>query len=231
MGPQVYKEESSGLEYIKIDRGSDKCICLLHGYGANMYDLFSLAEFLDPTFSYDWYFPNGYLELDMGAAYMARAWFPVDMQALELAMQQGTHREFGDANPPELATAINKGQIFFNFLAEKYNNICLGGFSQGAMVTSHLALQNSEKVSGLILFSGNLIAKQQLIKLGEDSSKFPFFQSHGKQDPILSYSGAKDLFELLKLCGYSGEFVSFDGMHEIPMGVLNKVKVFLEKLN
>ena len=63
--------------------------------------------------------------------------------------------------------------------------------------------------------------------MAEDSVKFPFFQSHGKNDPILSYQGAKSLFELLKLCGHEGEFVSFDGAHEIPEKVLMKSKDFI----
>ena len=50
-------------------------------------------------------------------------------------------------------------------------------------------------------------------------------------DPVLNFNEAMSLFELLKLNRYQGEFVSFDGAHEIPYPVINKLGEFLERIN
>jgi phospholipase/carboxylesterase len=45
-------------------------------------------------------------------------------------------------------------------------------------------------------------------------------QSHGRQDPLLPYSGAETLRDLLLDAGVDLQFVPFDGQHEIPLPVL-----------
>ena len=214
------------LQYLlnKEQKTASKAVCLFHGYGASMEDLYGLADYLDPNGEYDWYFPNGHLASQFGG----RAWFPIDMMALQTAMMKREHRNFAKLYSVEFAKAQELGREFVNVLLSLYEQVYIGGFSQGAMITSHIALDLHDKISGLILFSGNLLGQEQLIKGLERSTKFPFFQSHGKQDQVLSYQYAKSLFELYKLGGHQGEFVSFDGGHEIPMEVLTKAKKFLK---
>ncbi len=50
-----------------------------------------------------------------------------------------------------------------------------------------------------------------------------FIQSHGRLDPVLPYAAAERLFQLLAANGGKGELVGFDGQHEIPQIVLEKV--------
>ena len=78
--------------------------------------------------------------------------------------------------------------------------------------------------SALVLFSGTLIDRASLeasleTKLPQASGT-KFFQSHGSSDPLLEYSQAQDLFKLLEDKGLKGEFVSFEGGHEIPPAAL-----------
>lgn len=232
MYPNSLTEPKSNLEYLQIENNAKSCICLFHGYGASMMDLYPLGEHIKTQKSYDWFFPNAHLDLPGGRhpMMMARAWFPIDMAALEQAMMRGTHRDFSDVYHENFIAALEKGQAFVESLFEQYDEVILGGFSQGSMITTHLALKNADKVKALLCYSGALIGRQQLIELLETSTKFPFLQSHGKRDPILSYSYAKDLFELLKLGGHHGEFISFDGEHGIPEVVLAKTQSFLDKL-
>jgi len=231
MQPEVFKENNSGLEYLKIKNQSDTVVVMFHGYGASMMDLYGIGEAILPKDRPDWIFPNGHLGLDMmGMGAMARAWFPIDMAALEQAMQSGSHRDFSDMYSPEFAEALELSQKFFNALKTKYKNIILGGFSQGAMIATHLSLKNSGGTKALICFSGAFAGKKQLLELSENSTKFPFFQSHGKQDPVLGFDGAMKLFELLKLSSHEGEFIGFDGAHEIPMQVIKKAEAFINRI-
>jgi len=227
MRPEVHNEINSGFDYLKLDRGSKKLVCLFHGYGASMHDLFGLHDLLDPNELIDWIFPNGFLPIDMGFMVSSRAWFPIDMQALDEAMRKGTHRDFSNAYNKDFEHALNQCQIFFDHIIKGYDEVILGGFSQGAMITTHLSLRNSDKVSKLLCLSGTLIGQKELIPLLEKSAKFNFFQSHGKSDAVLGYDSAKMLFELLKLGSHQGEFVGFDGGHEIPNKVIEKLKKFI----
>jgi phospholipase/carboxylesterase len=230
MQPEVLIEENSQLEYMKVDNQGKTAICIFHGYGASMMDLYDLSSVISTNFKADWFFPNGFIPLNMGMGMMARAWFPIDMQALEQAMIAGEYRDFSDNYPEEFQFAIDKCQGFVDFLKTKYENIVIGGFSQGAMISSHLSLKNADVTKALLLLSGNLIGSKQLLELTNDSKPFPFFQSHGKEDTVLGFRHAMSLYELLKLGGHEGEFVAFKGGHEIPEVVIDKTSKFLNRV-
>ena len=230
MQPEVLIEEKSQLEYMKVDNQGKTAICIFHGYGASMMDLYDLSGVIFTNFKADWYFPNGFIPLSMGMGMMSRAWFPIDMQALEQAMMAGEHRDFSENYPEEFKVALDKCQGFIDHLKTKYENIVIGGFSQGAMISSHLSLKNTEVTKALLLFSGNLIGKHQLLELTNNPKSFPFFQSHGKQDTVLGFNHAMSLYELLKLGGHEGEFVGFSGGHEIPQIVIEKSSKFLNRV-
>jgi phospholipase/carboxylesterase len=220
---KVGLENISGLEtlVVKGDQGST-AVVFLHGYGANMHDLFPLWEMWHQD-QFDWYFPNGVMSLPMGY-YEGRAWFSIDIERLEKAMREGTHREMAGVVPPELDETLKRLEVFLDELAQKYSRIILGGFSQGAMCTSHLALSSHLPLVGLILLSGNLLAQDRFSK---SARGIPFYQSHGTQDPILTLSGAKELEQKLLALNFTGKLNVFNGGHEIPMSVVSDVKKFL----
>ncbi len=222
-------ENKSGLEYIKRGENNKKVIFMLHGYGASMHDLAGLYDVIKTDQSYDWIFPNGPLAIPMGGM-EGRAWFPIDMEELQKAMMTGQFRSFEDKEPKDFFDILPKVKTFIDELSQNYDEIIIGGFSQGAMVSSHITGQNFEKQIGLILFSGTLLSKDRLIDCLENTKPLPFFQSHGKMDPVLNYNEAMKLFETLKLCRLQGEFVSFDGAHEIPYPVISKVGKYINSL-
>ena len=226
MSPKIYNNEASQLNYLATRNGSRKAICLLHGYGASMYDLFSLKDYVDKEEKFDWFFLNAPIALNMGGMSGA-AWFPIDMRALEQAMMNNTFRSFSEHYPPELKDSVEKVTSFCKTELSSFDEIHLGGFSQGAMVSSHVLGQDIQNIKTLTLLSGNLIGENELDRSIRNKNQFKFFQSHGHDDEVLDYAQAKSLFELLKLKGMSGEFVSFNGGHEIPVDVLNKWKDFL----
>jgi phospholipase/carboxylesterase len=230
MQPSVLKENKSELEYLKIDNQSKTAIILFHGYGASMNDLYGIGQYVKLETTADWFFPNGHLSLEMMGMMSARAWFPIDAKALEQAMMSGTFRDFQTLTSPEFEVAVEKCKSFIGSLAEKYDKVIVGGFSQGAMVSTHASLDISDKVDALLCLSGTLISKDKLISRLDSAKKFPFFQTHGKQDQVLSYDAGKNLFELLKLGGHQGEFVSFEGGHEIPADALSKMEHFINKI-
>src|SRR5690606_23585762 len=91
----------SGIETLCVEnKDPTTAIVLLHGYGANMQDLYPLWEIWDNK-KYNWYFPNGILPLPMGH-YEGRAWFSIDMEALDRAIRSGEFRNMAETIPPEI---------------------------------------------------------------------------------------------------------------------------------
>ena len=213
----------AGIEALRLkSNNSHTAIVFFHGYGANMHDLFPLWELWHQN-DFNWYFPNGVQSLPMGY-YEGRAWFSIDMQKLEEAMRTGTHREMANSIPPELDETLHRMEHFILELAKTHKQIILGGFSQGAMCASHLAMKDSFVTDGLVLLSGSLLAQEKLPKA---TRAIPFYQSHGSNDPILPMSGAKELERKLHAMNFKGKLHEFQGGHEIPPTVIKDVKNFL----
>lgn len=227
---QVHTESNSGLEYLTNSFHSNKAVILFHGYGASMRDLYGLSEAIPLVSPVDWIFPDGPISVPLGMFMEGRAWFPIDMAELERAMMAGEFRDFEDKCPQEFLDSLVKAKTFIQSMLTKYDEVIIGGFSQGAMITTHMLAQDlGDKVKGAILYSSTLIAKEKLINELEGKKTIPFLQSHGKKDQVLDYNAAMKLFELLKLNRFEGEFISFTGAHEIPMDVIHKSKAFIEK--
>lgn len=213
----------AGIEALCIENADpETAVVFFHGYGANMQDLFPLWEMWDNG-KFNWYFPNGILPLPMGY-YEGRAWFSIDMEALDRAIRTGEFRDMANSVPPELDLTLKQQEHFLTELSKKHKKIVIGGFSQGAMCASHLALNPNIKLDGLVLLSGNLLAEEKFPKAAK---AVPFYQSHGTRDPILPLNGAKLLEDKLKALNFQGSLHVFEGGHEIPMKVINEVKSFL----
>ncbi|MCE9500260.1 MAG: alpha/beta fold hydrolase [Leptospira sp.] len=216
----------AGIESLCVENAdTETAVVFFHGYGANMQDLFPLWEMWDNG-KFNWYFPNGILPLPMGY-YEGRAWFSIDMEALDRAIRTGEFRNMAASVPPELDLTLKQQENFLRELAKKHKKIILGGFSQGAMCVSHLALIADLPLAGLVLLSGNLLAEEKFPKAARG---IPFYQSHGTKDPILPLKGAQLLEEKMKGLNFQGKLQVFEGGHEIPMKVIQEVKFFLTQL-
>jgi phospholipase/carboxylesterase len=220
-------EKFKNIEYISKKHNKSKAIILFHGYGANMQDLYGLASYMGDE--YDWYFPNGTQGLDHLGMYGGRAWFSIDMVELQQMMMSGKFRKFADKSSSEFNASQELAIDFINHIKSDYEDVVIGGFSQGAMMASHVFSEINPL--GLLLFSATLIDRNSLIKKLEKVHPISFFQSHGKSDMVLEYSQAMDLFELLKLSKLGGEFIGFEGGHEIPMNVIEKANSYLKQLS
>src|SRR5690606_29801768 len=124
---------------------------------------------------------------------------------------------FSKLTPPNLENSLSILKNYIEKLISQYDEVVIGGFSQGAMLSGLLITEFSGVLNKAIIFSGNLIAENFFEKANLE--KLEFIQSHGKQDPILGILGAKRLFEKFQEKGAKGEFVEFLGGHEIPMNV------------
>lgn len=213
------------LEYRKFNQGEEAktCFLWLHGYGANMDDLVSLKDVIHLPMSCDWFFLNGPLSIPISFFMEGRAWFPLDLNRLENASLAGNTAEvFANATPPGYLEAVEKVVDFIEQELSGYEQLLIGGFSQGSMVANRIALRNT-KIKMQVLFSTTYFDHPGWQNFDVTNKELVGFQSHGKQDMVLPVDAARKMDAYLK--SHTGEhvMVEFDGGHEIPTQVIQMI--------
>ena len=125
----------------------------------------------------------------------------------------------------KVVTAICRGHRL------SFENVILGGFSQGSMIALAVAIQLAEagnRIGGLTLFSSTLVAERVLVDKGEVLAGLRFLQSHGTLDSVLPLALAERLERVLVEAGLEGMLLPFRGGHEIPMPVLREWQSWLK---
>ncbi len=97
------------------------------------------------------------------------------------------------------------------------------------MLATDLTLQLDDNPAGLVILSGTMLNEDVWLDRAKHHKGLRVFQSHGTDDPILPFGAAESLRDMLGESGASIEFLSFDGGHEIPFPVLNRLGDFLRE--
>ncbi len=206
-------------------------VVLCHGYGASGDDLVGigdaiLSQFPDLAESTMWVFPEAPLSLDVGP-YSGRAWWHLNVAALAEAVERGELSAVKEAFPPGIERARSQLSDLVEQLLTTHNlshdRLVLGGFSQGAMLATDVALHLDHKPALLVVYSGSLICRSEWSELAVREPKFRVFQSHGTVDPILAPAMGDALRLLLEESGHDVTFQSFHGGHTIPMEAIAKL--------
>lgn len=214
-------------------------IILCHGFGAPGDDLVGLAPELvraSPALaSVRFYFPAAPLELGGFGFGDARAWWLIDLGQLQRLQTQGPEavREFRKVEPDGLPAARRALHALVQEVANQtglpMQRVVLGGFSQGAMLATDVALRLEEAPGALVILSGTLLLEDAWRAKAKARGGLPVFQSHGRQDPLLAYGAAEDLRALWEEAGATLEFVPFDGGHTIGPDAFRRLCDFLTK--
>lgn len=209
-------------------------VVLCHGFGAPATDLVPLASelaSLRPALGerVRFVFPAAPLSLHMYGMPQARAWFPLPPEVL--MGQQRDWNRFASAVPEGLPAARRAlmGLVSELSAATKlpYGRMVLGGFSQGAMVTTDVTLRLEEAPAGLCILSGTLIAQDEWRQRAAARKGLPVFQAHGTSDDVLPFAPAERLRDLLMEAGLAVEFHPFHGPHTIAPDELEHLAAFL----
>jgi phospholipase/carboxylesterase len=213
--------------------GDGPVVVLMHGFGAPGDDLVSLARVIEAPKDTRFAFPVA--PLDLGPMYAGgRAWFWVDIGARQLALAQGRRAEIEARVPEGMESASHLVGSMLDALCAHLSvapeRIVLGGFSQGAMMATDVALRTQRPLAGLALLSGTLIAKDVWAQGLAARKGLPVFQSHGSHDPILDAEGAQHLHAMLEGAGLATTWVPFRGGHEIPGVAVQELGVFLRRV-
>jgi phospholipase/carboxylesterase len=172
-------------------------VVLLHGLGANEFDLLGLADF----------FPDDVQVLCPRAPRLSPwggfSWFGIDLPPGGIRVDESEARD-------SLA-------MLGSFLGELDRPILLGGFSQGAMMAVGILLEQGRLVHGILQLSGGLLPCFQPI----DFKPQPVFVSHGTQDPVVPFELGRDAAQDLSELGCAVDFRAYSMGHEISTECLS----------
>ncbi len=213
-------------------------VLLCHGYGAPGSDLVPIAGELIGASPYiaahaSFYFPEAPIFLGGFPPFQMRAWWRVDVAALEEAIAMGRPLDRSQECPEDLPGLRDQIDLVLDGIAEETtlprSSIVVGGFSQGAMLATDVALHMEEPPAALAVFSATLLCAELWVRQAGSRKPFPVIQSHGLADPLLPFSAAERLFELWQDPA-NARFISFDGGHTIPGEALDAFLDLLEGL-
>lgn len=227
-----------GLVTPSASRGSPQGLALFcHGFGAPGDDLIPIAEELldDEQLSQQslaFVFPAAPIPLDPSG--MSRAWWPIDMVRLQMLAESSDISGMSDLVPSRLVTCRELVNGVVEELQRRWGvsseRTVVGGFSQGAMLATEVALHATEPLGGLVAWSGALINQTEWRKAAASRPPMKVVQSHGLWDPILPFATGEALRDLLQEAGHEVQFVSFQGYHSIPPGAINACRQLIRGL-
>ena len=210
--------ELQGPEQLALNGKAANLVVFLHGFGSNGDDLISLAPY--------------WAKLLPDAAFVSpNAPFPCEMtpfgfQWFSLESRDPQSKLAGVKVAAPILDAYLDQQLKRFGLAEK--DLALVGFSQGTMMSLHVAPRRAAAIAGVVGYSGALIGAQ--ILAGETKSKPPVLLVHGMADQVVPFDAMAQASTGLKSVGIDVVTESRPGLpHSIDEIGLQKGGAFLRQ--
>ena len=194
-------------------------IILLHGFGAHMGDLASLAPAIDPE-GYVYVFPNAPIPFEIGPGATGYGWTYPRRIPQELRRADDV-----DSVVDMLATLVDEVTEHY---ATRPGEVILGGFSQGGMMTYRYGLPNPDMFKGLAALSAVAPDEDTMReRLPADRSQ-PIFVAHGTSDMVIEVQMARDTLDFLKAEGYKPLYHEYAMAHEISQQTLTDLAEWIK---
>lgn len=172
-------------------------VIFLHGYGANGADLLGLADPLGEHLPDTMFIAPDAPENCAGAPF-GYQWFPIPWidGSSEEESRAGMERAIEDLNAFLDAVMVDN-----DLMPEQ---VILFGFSQGTMMTLHVAPRREDEFAGLVAFSGRLLEPELLAD--EVISRPPVLLVHGDQDDVVPPQSLPAAADALQKAGWRDVF-------------------------
>ena len=167
-------------------------VIFLHGYGADGADLLGLGEVLaDHMPDTAFYAPNAPERSTMNP--MGYQWFPIPR------MDGSTEAQ----REASMQVSIGLVNDFLDQVLEETGvpagKLALVGFSQGTMMSLHIAPRRKDQLACVVGFSGLILAPEKLA--AEIVTKPPVLLAHGDADPVVPFENMGIAAEALSEAG------------------------------
>ena len=230
--PTIVVNPKSGLRTWESGAGQ-RPLLLLHGYGAAPQDwlpftatiqLPAAGRFVFPEAPEGTQPPDGPLG--------GRAWWRLNLSSYW--KPRSSVPDLSRAHPGGLVASAAQVRTLLRELETRLrcapDQLTLGGFSQGAMVSAEIAFTTDEPLHALILLSPTFVDETAWTKAMPRRRGLPVFIAHGRRDEILPFASAERLAASMQRAGLTVTWVPFDGIHEIPASVVTELNRFLASI-
>lgn len=198
-------------------------VVFVHGYGSDGADLLGLADVLAPHLP-DTVFiapdaPDKPLMAPQGFQWFAIPRFDGSSEAEQ---QEGLMRSAADLNAFVDARLAEEGL--------QPQNLVLLGFSQGAMMSLHIAPRRAAPLAGVIAISGRLMLPARLE--AEALSRPPVLLLHGDRDDVVPFAEMALAGNALSRAGFEtfGHVMKGSGHGIAPDGLSVALRFLIDKL-
>ncbi len=187
---------TDGLKFARqaAKSGTTRSIAVfVHGYGADGADLLGLADVLAPHLPDTTFYAPDAPQACSGNPF-GRQWFPIPWLdgSSEAAAAAGLAAA-GDALNGFLDACLAEADL-------TDANLALIGFSQGAMMSLHVAPRRPQAMAAVVAISGRLLQPETLAD--EMLVKVPVLLIHGDQDPVVPFENMKAAGDVLVALGF-----------------------------
>lgn len=198
-------------------------VIFVHGYGADGADLLGLADPLAPHLPDTVFYSPNAPERCVGSPF-GYQWFPIPWL-------DGSSEEAARAS---MAVSLDKLNAFIDAkLADEKIGIealALVGFSQGTMMSLHLAPRRDTAMAGVVGFSGRLLQPETLA--AETRVKPPVLLVHGDADEVVPFADMSRAGDALVTVGFEvyGHVMKGTGHGIAPDGLQVALSFLKDKL-
>lgn len=168
-------------------------VVFLHGYGANGADLLGLADVLGEHLP-DTLFVAPDAPENIPGMPGGFQWFPIPW--LDGSSEEEAARGMAAA-VEDLNAFLDALLVDEDLLPEQ---MVLFGFSQGTMMSLHVAPRREDEIAGVVGFSGRLLRPESL--MDEAQSRPPVLLVHGDADDVVPVQSLPDAAEALQNAGW-----------------------------
>ncbi len=172
-------------------------VVFLHGYGANGADLLGLADPLGEHLPDTLFVAPDAPESCAGAPF-GYQWFPIPW--IDGSSEEEAARGM-QAAVQDLNAFLDGILVDEDLLPEQ---MVLLGFSQGSMMSMHVAPRREDPIAGVIAFSGRLLQPELLPD--ETVSRMPILLVHGDADDVVPVQSLPQAAQALQDAGFTEVF-------------------------
>jgi phospholipase/carboxylesterase len=198
-------------------------VVFLHGYGADGADLLGLADVLGPHLPGVAFVAPDAPERCAGGGF-GWQWFPIPLfdGSTEAMAAAGVEASTVDLNAFLDARLAEEGLT--------PDRLVLVGFSQGAMMSLHIAPRRDIAVAGVVAISGRLLRPEILAT--EARVRPPILIMHGDQDPVVPFAELASAGDALVAAGFQvyGHVMKGTGHGIAPDGLGVALQFIKERL-
>ena len=209
------------LHCIEISPGEDPALSVIwmHGLGADNRDFLPIVPELELSAPCRFVFPNAPMRpVALNGGMPMRAWY-------DISAEGGSKWDDIQASCTQVARLLDSERE--RGFAD--NQIILAGFSQGGVIAQHLALHQPQPLGGILGMSTYLpeleTARSQFT---EASKSTPWMLMHGRQDPMIPFARAHQVFLSVKALGYEPQWKEYDMQHSLCPQQIVDIRDWLE---